>query len=88
MGKILAAVSAEQDDQDDILYYLKLEAFWILTNLSVSDNIQNLLIFVGEGSENIMNDINYSLSEPIVVLIDRNIQALIDNGATDMKTFS
>ena len=73
LGKILAAVSAEQDDSDEILYYLKLEAFWILTNLSVSDNIQNLLIFVGEGSENIMNDINYSLSEPIVVLIDRNI---------------
>ena len=35
-----------------------------------------------------MNDINYSLSEPIVALIDRNLRALIDDGSTDMKTFS
>ena len=35
-----------------------------------------------------MSDINYSLSEPIVALINRNLKALIDQGSTDMKTFS
>jgi len=67
---------------------MKLEAFWILTNLCFTDNIDNLLIFLGENTENVMNDINYSLSEPIVALIDRNLKALIDDGSTDMKTFS
>ena len=67
---------------------MKLEAFWILTNLCFTDNIDNLLIFLGENTENVMNDINYSLSEPIVALIDRNLRALIDDGSTDMKTFS
>jgi len=68
IGQIL-----DTEVNEEILYYMKLEAFWILTNLCITDSYECYQLLVGDLSLEVYDEIGYTLSESIISLIDKNL---------------
>lgn len=71
-GKVISAVS----DCDQV-YFMKLEVYWILTNLSVGDEDEVNLILGRESS--LKPKHVYGLPQSILSLLDRHLRTLVQD---------
>lgn len=65
IGRILGACAEEEE-----IYYMKLEAFWILTQLCITKDDEKLKLFVGQADLSLIEGVHYDLKKSILSLID------------------
>ena len=81
---------------EEEVYYLKLEALWILTNLAVTDDESAMCLLASDLDQNqlqvftkpeLANDLKFGQS-PILDAINKLIIQKLDQGGKDIKTLS
>lgn len=83
IGRILGAFSENEE-----LYYMKMEAYWILNLLCTTENDEKLKIFVGQANNSLLQSISYDLKNSILFLIDNQLKVLISDEQLDYKMFT
>ena len=67
---------------------MKLEAYWILTQLCITQDDEKLKIFVGQTGPALRQIITCSLKTPLITLINDNLKELMTAESHDFKMFT
>ncbi len=71
------------------IYYSKLEALWILTNLSMTTDIEIIKFMVsGPVEDDQMDCIEYSFQLSLMEILKDILDCFVEEGAKDVKTFT
>jgi|LauGreDrversion4_2_1035121.scaffolds.fasta_scaffold293231_2 hypothetical protein len=83
IGRILGAFQELEE-----IYYIKMEAYWILNILCATNDDEKIKIFVGQADGSILSSISYDLKNTILSLIDSHLKFLMTQEQLDYKMFT